>query len=171
MNNQQSNKPIRIGVYSTVAEADRVVSDLLDAGFRKDELAVLCSDQYKEEAFRDLPTPEPSGSHTVAGVLTGGGVGAAIGGMMLAASALVTGGASLLVAGAALVGAGALAGSFTGAMVARGLESDLADYYDQAVRQGKILVAVDLHEAPDPRRLELAEQILGETGRLPVPLK
>jgi hypothetical protein len=56
-------------------------------------------------------------------------------------------------------------------MVARGLESDLADYYDQAVRQGKILVAVDLHDSPDAQRLERAEQILGETGQHPVPLK
>jgi hypothetical protein len=171
MNKQQNNKPIRVGVYSTIAEADRVVGDLLAAGFRKEELAVLCSDKYKEDFFRDVPTPEPSGSHTVAGVLTGGGVGAAVGGMLLAASALATGGTTLLVAGAALVGAGALAGSFTGAMVARGLESDLADYYDQAVRQGKILVAVDLHDKPDAQRLERAEQILGETGQHAVPLK
>src|SRR5262245_11694078 len=144
MATQTVEKPIRVGVYSTVPQADQAVRNLLAAGFRKDELAVICSDEYKEQFFRNVPTPEPSGSHTPEGIVAGGVIGATIGGLLLAASAIVTGGATLLIAGPALIGGGAIAGSFTGAMVARGLEPDVADYYDQAVKLGKILVAVEV---------------------------
>jgi hypothetical protein len=66
-----------------------------------------------------------------------------------------------------LIAGGAIAGSFTGAMVARGMERDLADYYDQAVQQGKILVAIEVHGQTSQRRLEQAECILAEAGARP----
>ena len=170
MHSHRPDKPVRVGVFSTVAAADHAVHHLLAAGFRKEELAVICSDKYKEQFFREVPTPGPSGSHTAEGIVAGGVVGAAIGGLMLVASALATGGAALLVAGPALIGGGAITGSFTGAMVARGLEPDVADYYAQAVQVGKILVAVEVHGEGAEPRLAQAERILAEAGAEPVAL-
>jgi hypothetical protein len=168
MDSHNTSAPIRVGVFDTVAGADWAVNKLLTAEFRKEELAVICSDKFKEHFFQEVPTPETSGSHTIRGTVAGGIVGAAIGGLALAATGLGSGGGTILVAGLALIAGGAFAGSFTGAMVARGLERDLADYYDQAVQQGKILVAVEVHGENNRRRLAEAQHIMAEAGVKPV---
>jgi len=161
---QPVDKPFRVGVFDTVAHADRAVHNLLAAGFRKDQMAVMCSDKYKEQFFQNLPTPEQAGSHTPGGVVVGGVVGATIGGLLLAATALTTGGATLLAAGTVLIGGGAFAGSFTGAMMTRGFENEVVNYYDQAVQRGKILVAVEVEGEGNKARLAEAARILEEAG-------
>ena len=158
------DKPVRIAVYDTVDQAERAVRELRAAGFTHDEISVLCSDEHKLAHFHDVQTPAQAGSHTAAGILTGGAVGAAVGGLALAASAIMTGGASLLIGGGALIAGGALAGSFTGAMASRGFEPEKVNYYDQAVRRGKLLVAVELPGEGDPVRLATAERILDRKG-------
>jgi hypothetical protein len=52
----------------------------------------------------------------------------------------------------------------------RGVEKEAADYYDQAVQQGKLLVAVELQDPSDAGRLAKAERILAEAGAEPLPL-
>ena len=164
MSVQITDKPVRVAVYDTVPEADRAVRDLLSAGFEHDEISVLCSDRHKTAHFHAVQTPEPAGSHTATGIVTGTAVGAAVGGLALAASAIVTGGASLLIAGGALVAGGALAGSFTGAMASRGFEPEMVNYYDQAVKRGKLLVAVEPLGEDHDARLAQAERILERKG-------
>jgi hypothetical protein len=170
MRHQPTEKPFRVGVFRTVGQADRAVRKLLDAGFTKDQLAVVCSDKHREQFFHDLPTPDPAGSHTPEGIAAGGAVGATIGGLALAAVTAATGGVGLLAAGTVLVGGGALAGAFTGAMMTRGFEKEIQDYYDQAVQLGKILVAVEVHGEGNAARLAEAERILAEAGAEPVAL-
>src|SRR5436190_1547889 len=120
MDQQTVEKPFRVGVFRSVAQADKAVRNLLAAGFAKEQVSVICSDKVREKHFKDLPTPEPGGTHTMENIAAGGVVGATIGGLALATTALVTGGVSLLAAGSILMGGGALAGSFTGAMASRG---------------------------------------------------
>ena len=171
MNTQAVEKPFRVGIFGTVAQADRAVRALLDAGFSKDQLSVVCSNEAIKEHFSDLHTPPSGASYTPPAIVTGGLVGATIGGLVLGATALVTGGATLLASGGAvLIGGGAIAGSFTGAMATRGIQKEIADYYDNAVRLGKILVAVEAHGEGSDARLARAEQILAEAGTEPVAL-
>ena len=64
----------------------------------------------------------------------------------MAALASSTGGLGLLVFGPMFLSsacAGALVGGLVGAMTTRGIEKEIANYYDQAVVQGKILVAAE----------------------------
>ena len=164
------DKPVRIAVYDTVAQAERAVGDLRAAGFTHDEISVLCSDAHKTAHFHDVQTPAPAGSHTTAGILTGSAIGAAVGGLALAASALMTGGASLLIGGGALIAGGALAGSFTGAMATRGLEPEMVNYHDQAVQRGKLLVAVEVAGEGNEARLAQAERILERKGAESMPM-
>jgi hypothetical protein len=173
MNQQTVEKPFRVGVFDTVAAADRAVHRLLDAGFSRDELAVICSDKHKERLFKEehLKTPQPSGSSsTPEAIPVGAAVGAAIGGLALVATTVATGGLGLLAVGTILVGGGALAGSFTGAMMTRAGEREISLYYAQAVEFGKILVAVEVHGPDSQARLAQAERILQEAGTEPVPL-
>lgn len=163
-------KPIRVGVFTKVSRAEQAVQHLLAAGFPKKDLAVICSDKHKERFFSYVPTPEASNMKPAESVIAGGAIGAALSGLAVVATTLATGGIALLIAGPALVGAGALAGSFTGLMVARGLEPDVADYYDQAVEQGKILVVVEVHGDESAPSLETAERIFAEAGAEPVAL-
>jgi hypothetical protein len=167
---QQAEKPVRVGVYDTVAEIHRVVHDLREAGFTQHELGVICSDKYKEQFMHDLPLKEPAGTHTEQAIVAGGLVGATIGGLVLAATVLATGGAGLLAIGTALIGGGALTGSFSGAMMTRGFQKEFVDYYDQAVQRGKILVAVEVHGPDSAERLARAERILAADGANPLPL-
>jgi hypothetical protein len=55
-------------------------------------------------------------------------------------------------------------------MMTRGLEKEAADYYDQAVQEGKLLVTVE-QEHPDQRpTLGEAEAVLAAAGAEPLPL-
>jgi hypothetical protein len=85
-----------------------------------------------------------------------------------------TGGLGLLVFGPLFLssaGAGALVGGLVGAMTTRGIESELADYYDQAVVKGKILVAAEAHGHDAQARLGRADQVLLQAGAEPVALR
>ncbi len=170
MDERTTEKPVRVGVFGTVAQADRAIRNLLAAGFEKEQLAVICSDKYKEQFFRDLPTPEPAGSYTSEGIAIGGAIGLTIGGLALMATALATGGATLLAAGTVLFGGAAITGSFAGAMMTRGFDKEIANFYDQAVKRGKILVAVEVHGERSVARLDEAEHILAEAGSEPLAL-
>jgi hypothetical protein len=172
MAQQTVEKPFRVGVFDTVEQADRAVHHLVDAGFTRGQLAIICSDKHKERLFRQahLKTATPSGStYTPEAIPAGAAVGATIGGIALAATAVATGGVGLAAA-TVLVGGGALAGSFVGAMMTRAREREISLYYSQAVEFGKILVAVEVHGPGSEARLTEAERILAEEGTEPVPL-
>lgn len=170
MATQTLDKPVRAGIFSSVAQADRAIRNLLDAGFSKDQISVVCSEQYHSDMFEGVPTRGPAGTRAPQAAATGSAVGATIGGLALAITTLATGGTAFLVGGPLFLGAGAVAGGLTGAMVSRGFEREITNYYDQAVQQGKILVAVDLHDASRTAELDRAEQLLADAGAEPVPL-
>ena len=51
----------------------------------------------------------------------------------------------------------------------RGIEKEAADYYDQAVQAGKLLVTVE-ESGVDQPSLTVAEKIFAEAGAEPLPL-
>ena len=65
--------------------------------------------------------------------------------------------------------AGGAAGGLIGLMTTRGVERELANYYQQAVLEGDILVAVDQQDAGESR-LEQAAEILSASGARPLSL-
>jgi hypothetical protein len=76
----------------------------------------------------------------------------------------------LWAAGPITAWAGGIAGGFVGAMMTRGFEKELANYYQQAVIKGQILVAAEDHGPNRRSALERAAKILAKTGAKPVPL-
>jgi outer membrane lipoprotein SlyB len=164
-------RPIRVGVFSTIRAADCAVENLLNAGFTSDQITVVCSDRVKEEHFRRFEHEEPAGSHTAAAVGVGGAIGAALGGLTVLAGAVTTAGLGLLAAGGLAAWTGGVVGGLVGAMMTRGVEHELANYYDQAVTAGRILVATEDHSEGQRQRLARAEQILSECGAEPIALR
>jgi hypothetical protein len=160
-------RPVRIGVFTTVADAEHAVGNLLAAGFTKDEISVLCSDKAVERHFREFEHQEPAGTYTPAALATGGAIGAALGGLAAIAGLVTTAGAAVLAAGAVAALSGGVVGGLIGAMMTRGVEKELANFYDQALTEGKILVGVEPTGDRIAERIALAERVLTESGAHP----
>lgn len=162
--------PVRAGVFPNVASAKDAVQRLLAAGFSHDQITVICSDEHKERYFREFEHQDPAGSHTPAAAATGGALGATIGGVAAGAVGVATGGLPLIVAGGIGLMAGAVWGGFLGAMMSRGLEKEAANFYDQEVQAGKLLVAVEQQHPGERPTLNEAAALLAAAGAEPLPL-
>jgi hypothetical protein len=166
-----TDTPVRVGVFSDVASTERAISRLLAAGTRREQITVICSDETKERYFREFERQKPAGSNAPAAAAAGGTFGAALGGMATLAGGIALGGLPLLVLGGAGILTGGVVGGFLGAMLSRGFEKEAANFYDQAVQRGKLLIAVEDHTAAGPENLARAERILAESGaERPMPL-
>lgn len=163
-------RPIRVGVYSSISAADCAVEHLLKAGFTSAEISVVCSNTAIEQHFHRFEHEQPAGAHTASAAAVGGAIGAALGGLTALAGAVTTAGLALLAAGGLAAWTGGVVGGLVGAMITRGLEPELANYYDQAVTEGRILVAAEDHSDAHRERMERAERILAECGAEPVAL-
>lgn len=165
---ERLDRPVRAGVFSSVAAAGEAVRRLLAAGFSQEQITVVCSDEKKEQFFREFEHQQPAGANTPAAAAVGGTIGASLGGIAAGAVGLATGGLPLIGAAGIGIWAGGVLGGFLGAMATRGIEKSAADYYDQAVSEGKLLVTVEEHEARPG--LAAAEQVFAEAGAEPLPL-
>lgn len=160
-----SEFPIRLTVCDTAESAHRVVDELRQAGFTPAEISVVCSERSCEREFAPYVHEHPAGSQTDE-ALTKSGMGAlGLGAAAVLAGLVTTGGVAIMAVGA-FAGV-ALAGTFASTMMTRGAEKELADYYDQSITHGKILVGV---ETEDVDRQRLADSILSHEGTPPTAL-
>ena len=81
-----------------------------------------------------------------------------------------TGGLSLLATGGIAAWAGGVVGGLVGGMLSRGVEKEAADFYDQSLEQGDILVVAEA-DPQHAERLAQAERILADAGARPLPLR
>ncbi|MEQ8210235.1 MAG: general stress protein [Lacipirellulaceae bacterium] len=163
-------RPIRIGVYETVASAEQAVASLKEAGFTDKEVSVLCSDKHQAQEFSDDLSEVENNSEAATAAIAGGALGSSLGGLMALAGLATVAGIPVIAAGAfAATLAGGVVGGLAGAMVERGFDKEPADYFDQAVTEGKILVSVEPADR-DKQRLDQAAQILKDAGAEPISL-
>jgi hypothetical protein len=165
----KSERPIRVGIFSSLAEVDAVVSELLAAGFAKENITVVCSEEAVKKHFAQFEHQDPAGTYTPAAIVTGGIFGATLGGLATIAG-LATGGVTLLMAGGLAIWTGGVVGGLVGAMMTRGVEKELANFYNQAVTNGKILVAAEQEDISHHAMLEKADAIFARHGVHPVEL-
>lgn len=164
------DKPIVVGVFATIAEAQHAVTSLLTAGFAKRQITVVCSDPEKEAHFREFERQEPAGHYTPRAI-AGGAVTGALVGLMMALVVLASfGQIEALVAGLLFVPFGTIAGGFIGAMLTRNAEKELSNFYDQGVEPGSIVVAAEDHSERADKTLPQAERILVREGVRPMEL-
>jgi hypothetical protein len=162
--------PLEVGVFNSVDDARQAIHGLLKAGFTPANITVVCSDETKERYFSEFDHQQPAGTHTATASIAGGTIGAVLGGLTVIASALATGSLALWAAGPITAWAGGVAGGLVGAMMTRGVEKELANFYQQAVMNGQILVAAEEHGSDCQRKLATAAQILASAGALPLPM-
>jgi heat induced stress protein YflT len=167
-NKQLRNPALEVGVFDAVEDARRAVQRLLDAGFSNEQITVVCSDETKERYFSEFEHQHPAGTYTPTATIAGGTIGALLGGLTIVASAIATGSLALWAAGPITAWAGGVAGGLVGAMMTRGVEKELANFYQQAVVAGQILVAAEDHGPDSTQNLAKAAQILAEAGAKPL---
>ena len=166
---ERTDKPIRVGVYETVAAADEALENLKSRGFTTDEISVFCSEELHKEHFEPYTTASEPGA-PLASATAGGALGATLGGITAAAGLVSTAGIPVIVAGAmAGVLSGSVVGGLAGAMINRGVEKESADYFDQAVSDGKILISVEPTQDTKERLAEAAAA-LKAAGAHPISL-
>lgn len=165
------DEPIRIGVFSDVGPAEDAVTKLLGAGFSTDQITVVCSDAVREQYFRQFEHQQPAGTKTPGAAAIGTAVGAAVGGLTTITAGVANDAVALVAAGGAGAWTGGVLGGFLGAMLTRGEEKELANYYDQAVVDGKILVAAEDHGPEAKANLARASEIMAQAGATPLPLR
>jgi heat induced stress protein YflT len=147
-----------VGLFDTFAEAQHVVQDLVNTGFRREDISLLANDARGEyQNYRTVgedttsAAAEGAGAGAVGGGVLGGVLGLLVGvgalaipgiGPVLAAgplaAALGTAGASTLVG----AGIGAATGGLIGALVGAGIPEEDASFYAEGVRRGGALVMV-----------------------------
>jgi Heat induced stress protein YflT domain len=169
-NKYMQSPALEVGVFDSIDDARAAVKQLLSAGFTTEHITVVCSDDTKERYFSEFEHQHPAGTYTPAATIAGGTIGALLGGLTVVASAIATGSLALWAAGPITAWAGGVAGGLVGAMMTRGVEKELANFYQQAVVSGQILVAAEAHGEGCEQMLAKAAQILAEAGAKPLPL-
>ena len=87
------------------------------------------------------------------------------------ASAIATGGLALWAAGPITAWAGGVAGGLVGAMMTRGVEKELANFYQQAVISGRFWSPRKTTAQNSSQMLAKAEKVLADAGAQPLPMQ
>jgi predicted phage tail protein len=155
----QTAEKMVVAVFRDRSHANHVYSWLRERGYTTDEINVLMSDQTRM-AYADNEEAEElvtSGTHAAEGVATGGAIGTAVGALAVIAAisaGVAIPGLGVLAAGPILAafagaGAGAVAGGLIGGLVGLGIPESNATAYEQALKDGGVVIGVTPHSEGD----------------------
>lgn len=143
-----------VALYDDFETAQRVLEDLLESGFSRENVSILAGDpsgehvqrhtgEHAERASEDVTAGEGAGFGAVVGGLIGLGVS------LIPGIGPVLGAGPLAVALTAGIGAaaGAITGGITAALIDMGVDEEDADYYAEGLRRGGTLVTATVDEA------------------------
>jgi hypothetical protein len=170
MKNLPPIQPLRVANFRYVLEAKLVVSGLRDAGFRNEQVSVLCSDRTRRVFFASNDHDRFLGSKAARAAEAGAVLGGLAAGFAAVATVVATDSDGLLLAGSTFAVVGAAVGAFVGVMMSRGSARAISAYYERAVPEGEILVAAEIPADGDRRMLDSAERVFESAGALPVAL-
>lgn len=160
-----TSKKAVIGLANTYGEAEASVSDLIRAGFMREDISVLFPDTQttREFAFeKNTKAPE--------GTAVGGGIGGVIGGgigLLAGIGALAIPGLGPFIAAGPILAtlsgaaAGGAVGAVTGALVGFGIPEVEAKKYENHVKDGGILISVHCMDGEEVTR---AKKVLRRDG-------
>lgn len=141
-----------VALYDDLSTAERVVQDLVDAGFARETMSLVANDTSRG-MVEDSETVYIDDDDVTAG--EGAGFGAVVGTLVGLGVALIPGVGPILAAGplaaAVMAGIGAAAGAATGGIVASlvdfGIPEDEAEAYIEGLRRGGTLLSATVDEA------------------------
>jgi uncharacterized membrane protein len=147
------------GVFSSIAEAEKVARDLEHIGIPSDSISVIAGndarrhDEYLEKVKNETMT---TGAAAASGASFGGGMG--IVATLVALS--IPGVGPILALGPLLtIAAGLSVGAVGGALVSTfrnmGLDHEDAPLYEEAVRRGAVIVAAQVGEPLDQEAMKV----------------
>jgi hypothetical protein len=161
--------PIRAGVFGDPDHVENALSRLKENGFSIEEVSVVTTVPEHQERFSSFLEQSHAGTDVENKSLArAGAAGLGLGGAAALTTLVTTSGATVLVLGA--FSGVALLGTFVALMMTRGVERETADFFDQELDKGNILVAVEIHGDDVEQRLQLAEDILQQAGSKPIEL-
>jgi hypothetical protein len=164
------------GSFSDLKSAERAYDRLRERGYSDDEISIIMSEDSLKKYFKDHDrsddrdkSRDKSDDRSEFGnkAMEGAGAGSAIGGGLGAAAGIIAAiGTSVIIpglgfvvagpiaAGLAGAGAGGLAGGIIGALVGAGMPKERAEKYEQGIKEGNIVIGVQLRSDEDARQLE-----------------
>jgi len=94
---EKQQRPIRAAVFSSVEQAEDAIKRLLAAGFAREQITVVTSEEGIRRHFNGFKPQDPAGAHTEEAVAIGSSFGAALGAIGMGAVGLALGGVPLIV--------------------------------------------------------------------------
>jgi len=159
-----SKKNTVVGVFRTRASAESAFDALQSYGIPSSNISVLMSDKTRSRDWaHEKAGGTSAGSKAAEGMGVGGAIGTAVGATIAAIAAVGTSivlpGLGLVVAGpiaAALAGggAGALTGGLIGGLVGLGIPEADAQVYNDALRDGGVVIGVTPKDSSEAREVE-----------------
>jgi hypothetical protein len=144
-------------IFETRYEADMALMRLEGIGVLDSQISVIATDEARANHFSVENTTKAEEGASAGAVL--GGLAGAVAMAVTSAGALAIPGLNLIVSGylvsaVAGLGAGAAAGGFLGALIGLGFPEHEAKLYEEALRTGNILIAVDAHNSEQKKHVK-----------------
>ncbi len=153
--------PTVIGSFSSADDAEQAIGALKDDGFDEQEISLVALDSESEFGQDDGRGVLSMGQDLTSGTTTGGALGG-IAGLLAGVGALaIPGIGPIIAAGPIAAGlSGAVVGGIAGGLLDLGVPEDRGQYYEDRVREGDVLVALNA----DDQEVDRAAQIMRDYG-------
>lgn len=156
-----------IGIFASRDQAEKAVQAMREKGITDQEISIVAKkEKIGGERTGGGRDDEEGGMNMMAGDLsTGMATGGALGGLagvLAGAGALAIPGLGPIVAAGPIVAGltGAAAGGLTGSLIDMGIPQERGQYYEEKVKEGKILAVVKA----DDKKVSEAAMILRQNG-------
>jgi hypothetical protein len=153
------------GIYGTRLTVENAVDELLESGFRNEDISVLLQDNIGTKDFaheKGTKAPEGTTAGAVAGVAIGGTLG-----LLAGIGALAIPGVGPFIAAGPImatlagIGSGGVVGGIVGALVGMGIPEYEAKRYEGRIKNGGILLSVHCDNSDWVKK---AKDLLERTG-------
>lgn len=146
-----------VGTFANREAAEKAARELRDRGFTEDEISLVAKedkDQAKGNGSTDM--------ETAADGATWGGIAGGAAGLLAAVGAIAIPGIGPIVAAGPLAATltGAAGGGLAGGLLDMGIPEDRGQFYEDEVKRGRVLAAVDT----ESNMAEQAAEILRQNG-------
>jgi len=161
MNDNSQTQSIAAGVFEDSDRVSKLIPKLRALGIKAEEISIFSTNEQDQERFapyldESLQTEEDSR------LSTAGKAGLGLGGATALATLATSAGTSIFVIGA--FSGFAILGTFIALMMSRGVEKEAADFFEQELQAGRILVAVEVSGDDAEQRLQQAEETISNAG-------